>query len=120
MGPDPVPGLGPVFSALADPVRRQLLTTVGDRPEVTATELAAGLPISRQAVTKHLAALRQADLVSGRRQGREVRYRLERQRLEAAMAWMAAVGQAWDGRLAVLQGRLGDPAPPAGPELRGR
>ena len=120
MSLDPVPGLGPVFSALADPVRRQLLTSVGDHPEMTATELAAGLPISRQAVTKHLAALRQARLVSGQRQGREVRYRLERERLEAAMAWMAAVGQAWDDRLAVLRGRLGDPAPPGDPELRRR
>jgi DNA-binding transcriptional ArsR family regulator len=95
-----------VFSALADPSRRRLLETLARR-EATATELAADLPVTRQAVAKHLAALREAGLVDARRAGRETRYRLTPGPLEDAVAWIAEVGDAWDARLAALRRHLG-------------
>lgn len=95
-----------VFDALADPTRRRLLSLLGDRGEATATELAAELPVTRQAVAKHLAALADAGLVEPARHGREVRYRLTPEPLSGAMAWMATVGGRWDTRLADLRKRL--------------
>lgn len=93
---------GAVFSALADPTRRALLATIADRPETTATELAAALPISRQAVNKHLSALSDAGLLDRSRAGREVHYSLTPAPLGDAVSWMAAVGGLWDERLAAL------------------
>jgi len=102
---------GAIFDALADPTRRRLLGTLAERGGATATELASGLPITRQAVLKHLTALAAAGLVQGRRQGREVRYGLTPAPLSDAVAWIASVGAQWDGRLAALQRHLGGPAP---------
>ena len=96
-----------VFEALADPTRREVLTLVGRQGPVTATELAAQLPVSRQAVAKHLAALRGAGLVECDKHGRDVRYGLRPAGLEHAGAWMEAVGAAWDRRLATLAKRAG-------------
>jgi len=95
-----------VFDALADPTRRRMLSVLGERETATATELAAGLPITRQAVAKHLAALAGAGLVEPTREGREVRYRLTPEPLSGAMAWMATVGGRWDTRLGDLRKRL--------------
>jgi DNA-binding transcriptional ArsR family regulator len=95
-----------VFTALADPSRRRLLETLARR-EATATELAADLPVTRQAVAKHLAALRDAGLVDARRSGRETRYRLTPGPLEDAVAWIGEVGDAWDARLDALRRHLG-------------
>ena len=71
-----VPGVDEVFFALADPTRREVLRSVAQRPELTASRLAGELPITRQAVAKHLAALQRAGLVEPRREGRETRYTL--------------------------------------------
>jgi DNA-binding transcriptional ArsR family regulator len=95
-----------VFSALADANRRRLLTLVGQRGSATATELAAELPISRQAVQKHLAGLAAAGLLAPERSGREVHFRVTPAPLSEAMAWMATVGAEWDDRLAALTRRL--------------
>lgn len=92
-----------VFAALADPNRRRLLAAVAEVP-ATATELAGGLPISRQAVVKHLSALAHAGLVDRQRTGREVRYRMTPQPLSDAVGWMVEVGGQWDERLAALSG----------------
>lgn len=92
-----------VFAALSDPTRRRLLATLGDHGAATATQLAADLPVSRQAVQKHLSGLADAGLVAPAREGREVRYRLTPAPLSEAMAWMATVGAQWDTRLAALQ-----------------
>ena len=97
---------GPVFHALADPTRRHVVERLAERGSVTATEVASDLPISRQAVAKHLAALADAGLVEARREGRETRYRLEAEPLAGAMSWMAGVGGRWDERLAALRDRL--------------
>ena len=94
-----------MFAALADPTRRQVVRTLADRPDLTASRLAGELPMSRQAVTKHLAALDRAGLVEGRREGRELRYTLTPAPLAEAMGWMEAVGAQWDERLAKLAER---------------
>jgi DNA-binding transcriptional ArsR family regulator len=91
-----------VFGALSDPTRRALLQAIAAQP-ATATELAAELPISRQAVLKHLGALAGAGLVDRERAGREVRYRVTPEPLTDAVSWMADVGGQWDDRLATLR-----------------
>ena len=98
---------GPVFSALADQNRRFLLEALADRETATATELAAELPVTRQAVAKHLTALSTAGLVTARRQGRETLYRLTPGPLTDAMAWMERVGAEWDTRLSALREHMG-------------
>jgi DNA-binding transcriptional ArsR family regulator len=98
---------GVVFGALADPTRRALLSAIADQRYATATELAAGLPISRQAVLKHLGALTDAGLLDRQRSGREVRYRVTPAPLSDAVSWMADVGGQWDERLASLKRDLG-------------
>jgi DNA-binding transcriptional ArsR family regulator len=95
-----------IFAALADPTRRQILARVADEGPVTPTRLAADLPISRQAVAKHLAVLDAAGLVAGTRSGREVHYRATPQHLEDARAWLADVGEQWDRRLTALRRHL--------------
>ena len=97
------PRLTDVFAALADPTRRHLLEALaaGRRPS---TQLAAELPVTRQAVSKHLAALREAGLVTPRRSGRETLYRLKAAPLDEAVAWIVRVGGEWDARLERLRG----------------
>ena len=97
-----MPGVDDVFSALSDPTRREVLRSVATRPELTASRLAGELPITRQAVAKHLKALHEAGLVEPRREGRETRYTITPAPLVDAMAWMGDVGAAWDKRLARL------------------
>jgi DNA-binding transcriptional ArsR family regulator len=100
------PGRSPrsdVFEALADPNRRFLLEELGRRNSATATELAAQLPVTRQAVTKHLSVLASAGLVERERVGRETRYRPAAEPLEDAVTWIARVGGEWDARLARLR-----------------
>ena len=92
-----------MFGALSDPTRRSLLAAIARRPPATATELAAELPISRQAVLKHLTALADAGLLDRQRSGREVRYRVTPEPMSDAVSWMAAVGGQWDERLAALE-----------------
>lgn len=96
-----------VFGALADPTRRRLLATIADRPAATATELASELPISRQAVIKHLSALADAGLLDRQRTGREVHYHVTPAPLSDAVSWMAEVGGQWDDRLQALSRGLG-------------
>ena len=91
-----------VFDALGDPSRRALVEAVGARGDATATELAADLPVTRQAVAKQLAALADAGLLRATRAGRETRYSVTPEPLADAVAWMVAVGAAWDDRLARL------------------
>jgi len=98
---------GVVFGALADPTRRQLLIALAAGPAATATQLAAELPISRQAVLKHLAALSEAGLLERERTGREVRYRVTPEPMSDAVSWIAEVGGQWDRRLASLARTLG-------------
>jgi ArsR family transcriptional regulator, cadmium/lead-responsive transcriptional repressor len=92
-----------VFSALADPTRRELMTRLTERGPATASDLARELPISRQAIAKHFVALEEAGLVKGERVGREHRYHLTPGPLTDAISWMATIGAAWDERLSWLR-----------------
>lgn len=98
-----------VLAALADPTRRQLLDLLAAQGEATATTLAERLPVSRQAVVKHLAVLDAAGLVSGSRVGREVRYAVRSAALDATARWMASLAADWDRRLATIK-RLAEAA----------
>ena len=97
---------GRVFDALADANRRYVVEALAERGTATATELAAELNVSRQAVAKHFAALSDAGLVGSRREGRETRYELTPQPLGGALDWMADIGGKWDARLARLRKHL--------------
>jgi predicted ArsR family transcriptional regulator len=78
---------------------------------MTATELAGVLPVSRQAIAKHLAELEQASLVVGERVGRENRFRLTPAPMGEAVSWMNSVGAQWDDRLSRLGDHLGADLP---------
>ena len=96
-----------VFAALADPTRRRLLDQLSSDGPLTATQLAASYPVTRQAVVKHLGALAAAGLLDAERQGREVRYGVVAGRLGGASSWLAEVGSKWDRRLDALGRQLG-------------
>jgi DNA-binding transcriptional ArsR family regulator len=95
-----------VFAALADPTRRQVIDRLSSQGPASATELAETLPVTRQAVAKHLSTLEEAGLVAGERAGRERRYRLTPGPLADAVSWMAGVGSEWDDRLDALRRHL--------------
>jgi DNA-binding transcriptional ArsR family regulator len=92
-----------VLSALADPTRWRMLNEIAERGGTTATVLATGLPVSRQAVVKHLGVLERAGLVTGRRAGREMRYSVRAEQLDATARWMAEAANRWDVRLAAIK-----------------
>jgi DNA-binding transcriptional ArsR family regulator len=99
-------GVDRVFAALGDPGRRSLIEAVGTRGTATATELAANLPVTRQAVAKQLSSLADAGLLRATRAGRETRYEVTPEPLEEAVEWMVSVGAAWDERLTALRRNL--------------
>jgi DNA-binding transcriptional ArsR family regulator len=92
-----------VFDALGDPTRRHIVESLS-RQEASATQLAAELPVTRQAVAKHLSALRDAGIVDARKRGRETLYRVNTEPLDDAAAWIVRVGGQWDVRLERLRG----------------
>lgn len=92
-----------LWAAVADPTRRRLLDALLAHGEATATTLADELPVTRQAVAKHLAVLERAGLVDSRRLGREVRYAVRPERLDAATEWLARVAAEWDQRLGAIK-----------------
>ena len=92
-----------VLAALADPTRWRVLSLLAERGEGTATTLAGELPVSRVAVVKHLAVLDRAGLVEGRRRGREVRYSVRPERLDATARQLSAIAAQWDARLAAIK-----------------
>ncbi len=95
-----------VFNALADPTRRRMLERLARGGTVTASGMAEKFPISRQAVAKHLAALRSANLVNSERVGRETHYRLHPDSLNDAARWIQTVSAEWDHRLEALRRTL--------------
>ena len=93
-----------MFAALADPTRRLMVQALLREGTTSVPSLTAALPISRQAVAKHLATLDHAGLVErSPARGREVRYRLRDGALAPATAWLAGAEAAWEGRLARLK-----------------
>jgi DNA-binding transcriptional ArsR family regulator len=92
-----------VFAALADSTRRQLLELLGGSPGRSASALAALVPVSRQAVTQHLATLEECRLVRRRRAGREVLFSVRPDRVAATASWLADRAEAWRDRLDLLK-----------------
>jgi DNA-binding transcriptional ArsR family regulator len=97
-----------VFAALGDPTRRRVLRLVAEQGPASATTLEHELPVTRQAIAKHLLVLSRAGLVARRREGQEVRYALVPEQLGEAAEWIAELGARWDARLARLRTYLGD------------
>lgn len=95
--------VGLVLAALADPTRRQLLDVLVDAGRASATTLAGRLPVSRQAVVKHLRVLQTSGLVHGTRAGREVLYSPRPDSLDASARWLAELSAAWDRRLNAIK-----------------
>jgi DNA-binding transcriptional ArsR family regulator len=98
--------LDDLFGALADPTRRGLLERLIHEGPRTATQLAAGSTVSRQAIVKHLQALTGVDLVVGERCGREVRYRATTEPLATVVDWLRGASAAWDRRAERLRQRV--------------
>lgn len=94
-----------LWSAVGDPTRRRMLDLMlaggggAGGGAATATSLAEQLPVTRQAVSKHLAVLDRVGLVHATPAGRERRYEVDEEQLARAVAQLNAVGHAWDGRL---------------------
>ena len=103
-----MPDQDAVFTALADPTRRWVLQRLSEAGPQSATDLAEQLPITRQAVAKHLGTLKRARLVRAERHGRETQYSLDAAALAAVERWVAAVGAEWDERLGRLERALAD------------
>jgi len=94
---------GAIFSALSDPTRREVIRLLSQDGPTTLSGLAAGLPVTRQAVSKHLIVLESAGLVEASGDPRGRRYRLTPRPLADAMGWMVDVGAEWDERLDALR-----------------
>jgi DNA-binding transcriptional ArsR family regulator len=88
-----------LWSAIGDPTRRRMLDLLLASGPGTATTLSADLPVTRQAVTKHLVVLDRVGLVHSEPAGREVRYQVDEAQLARAVAQLSAVGATWDARL---------------------
>ena len=96
-----------VFAALADPSRRAILAALAATGPATATDLAARLPITRQAIAKHVALLAEAGLVRAEPgERRRVRYRLQSAPMQIAQQFLAAMARDWDSALDALQDYL--------------
>ena len=98
-----------VFTALADPTRRAVLAQLASSGPATATDLATRLPITRQAIAKHLALLAEAGLVTAEPgERRRVRYRLHSAPMQVAQQFLAALARDWDSPLEKLRAHLDD------------
>lgn len=92
-----------VLRALADPTRRRVLDVLAVHVGATATALAVGLPVTRQAIVKHLAVLEKAGLVHADKHGREVRYTVRPDCLSDTARWMTRLADQWQTRLADIK-----------------
>jgi DNA-binding transcriptional ArsR family regulator len=98
-----------LWAAIGEPSRRRVLSLLVQRGGASASWLAGQVPVSRQAVSKHLAVLEQAGLVTRTKEGREVRYEVDASRLDEATSAMARQAAEWDRRLAAIK-RLAETA----------
>jgi len=109
-----------VFGALADPTRRSILAVLAASGPATATDLAGRLPVTRQAIAKHLALLSDAGLVTAEPgERRRVRYRLKSAPMQVAQQFLAALARDWDGPLGALRQHLDLSTEPATPTEKG-
>lgn len=91
-----------VFQAIADPTRREVLRLLSEK-ELPISEITAHFSMSRTAIAKHLVVLAEAELVSGRKVGREKRYRLHPEPLTELKEWLAYYEQFWNNKLSMLK-----------------
>ena len=110
-----------VFGALADPTRRSILAVLAASGPATATDLAGRLPVTRQAIAKHLGLLSEAGLVTAEPgERRRVRYRLNSAPMQVAQQFLAALARDWDGPLGALRQHLDLSIDPATPTKKGQ
>jgi DNA-binding transcriptional ArsR family regulator len=102
-----------MLAALADPTRRRLLEALSERPGSSATTLAVQMPVSRQAVARHLAVLRESELVTSGRVGKEVLFAVCPEQLEAVASWMTMLAATWHERLRLLKEEAERGQPPS-------
>jgi len=105
----PMAERAPVFAALGDETRLQIVARLGEGKSFSISALSAGQPFTRQAVTKHLHVLEGAGLVEGRRKGRERLWRLKTERVDEARAWLDEISRQWDVRLERLRALVDAP-----------
>ncbi|MFS0782672.1 ArsR/SmtB family transcription factor [Bacillus sp. 1P06AnD] len=91
-----------VFQAIADPTRREVLHLLSGQ-ELPISKIASHFPISRTAIVKHLDILAEANLVSGKKMGRERIYHLHPEPLEEVGEWISYYEQFWSNKLSVLK-----------------
>jgi DNA-binding transcriptional ArsR family regulator len=108
--PAPTPDVATLFAALGEPTRLRLVDALSDGSAQSIASLANGLPISRQALTKHLKVLEAAGVTRSRREGRETVYRIDPGGLLAAEQWIAAVSTQWDSLIDRLKTHVEAPA----------
>jgi DNA-binding transcriptional ArsR family regulator len=110
MAPDAEAVAEQVFTALSDPTRRAILAALASGGPATATDLADRLPITRQAIAKHLGLLADAGLVTAEPgERRRVRFRLRSAPMQVAQQFLAALARDWDGPLSALKDHLDRP-----------
>lgn len=110
MRPDPEQVAAVVFAALADATRRAILAALAEHGPSTATDLTRHVSLTRQGVTKHLALLDDAGLVTARPgPGRRVLYQHRSEPIKVAQSYLAALAADWDGALGRLSASLADP-----------
>lgn len=97
-----------VYSAVADPTRRELIHMLSEADELPLKDLTAAFSMGRTAISKHLMVLKEAGLVSERKVGRETRFRLTPEPLQEIQDWVSYYEQFWDVRLAQLKSMLED------------
>lgn len=93
----------PVFAALGDPHRQQLLMMLVHGGQASASALAPSLEVTRQAVDRHLRVLARAGLIEPKRSGREVLYSVRRVELDRSAAWLRDLADGWDRRLSAIK-----------------
>ena len=93
----------PVFAALGDVTRLELISRLSDGEELSITALTDGLDLTRQAITKHLQVLHHAGIVDSRRVGRESRYTIRPDPITAARDYLSQVSKQWDSAIARLR-----------------
>jgi DNA-binding transcriptional ArsR family regulator len=100
----------PVFSALGDRTRLELIGRLGRGGALSITELTLGSRMTRQAVSKHLRVLERASLVHGERRGRRRLFRLSPKPIGGAREYLDIVSRQWEGALARLKDLVESPA----------
>ena len=101
--------VAPIFAALGDPTRAQIVGRLAREGRLTLTDLARGAPISRQAIGRHIGVLSDAGLIAAEREGREVRLSVRPEAFFSMGNWLAEVSRAWDDALSRLAIHLGGP-----------